>query len=68
MKNKYIVRFNTVSNNILYIRSYINIKTYTTEKHQAFIFTNKKTAADAAKYFLNYVLSEKADFTIEILQ
>lgn len=64
-KNRYVVQFNTVSGKTLFIRHYGDgINAVTTCENKCFIFTNKKTASDAAKYFVKYVLSEYAETKI----
>lgn len=55
---KYIVQF--ADDTIKYIMSAEGIKAVTIDRRHARIFTSKKHAQEAAKYFVKYVLSTEA--------
>lgn len=65
MKNTYAVQFETITGKTLFIRNYENgLNTVTSDERKVFLFTNKETARQAARYFLSYVLPEYATFEI----
>ena len=65
MKNHYIVKLNTASGKTFYIRHYVHgIYTIDTDRNYAGVFTNKKTAAAAGKYFTWYQMSEHSTFEV----
>lgn len=66
MKNQYIVQFETITGKTYFIRytDFRSIHTITSNEKEVYIFTNKEKARQAAKYFVNYVLSEYATYKI----
>ena len=58
--NKYIVRLEKENNNNLYIRHSEKPCAITTNRKEAILFTNKKKALEAGKYFINTFFFHKS--------